>query len=101
MRAILIDPEAKTITEVDYNGKLEDIYRLTRCDCVDLVRIGHHVIYVDDEGLLKSGQSFFKLSNYDQPLAGCGLVVGEGDEGEDGPATVSLKYMQVHVRFQA
>jgi hypothetical protein len=85
MKAILINPKLRTITEVDYKGTLESIYDLTECDCVDSVRFDKgDSIYVDDEGLHKEELHFFILrSNPFQPLAGNGLVVGLNSEGVD------------------
>jgi hypothetical protein len=83
MKAILINPKLKTITEVDYKGTLESIYDFTGCDCVDGVRLANgDILYVDDEGLYKPELNFFILSNPFQPLAGNGLVVGLSDDGE-------------------
>jgi len=85
MKAILINPKLRTITEVDYTGTLESLYQLTECDCVDTVRLPNgDSVYVDDEGLLHNPEFFFVLRHSPlQPLAGNGLVVGINDEGTD------------------
>ena len=62
MRAILIDPTERTITEVDYSGNLAELYKLLDCALVDNVPLGRghdgrqEGMYVDDESL-------FELSN--------------------------------------
>ena len=43
---------------------------------------------VDDEGLLKNNNRYFKLSEFHQPLAGRAIIVGYDDEG----ATISGSY---------
>jgi hypothetical protein len=87
IRAIVIDPFNKTITETNITEdagaqKLKDIY--AALDCCLITAAGDfeidgktYTLYVDDEGLLKENQSFFKFSplNY-QPFAGKGLIVG-------------------------
>ena len=39
MRAILIDPFAKEITEVDYDGDYKKIYDLIDCKTFDVVNV--------------------------------------------------------------
>ncbi len=75
MRAMLIDPFTRTISEADYNGDFKQIYKFIGADCFDVVvhRVGD--IYVDDEGLFKPN-AFFEIQGYPQPLAGKGLVLG-------------------------
>ena len=53
MRAILINPEDKTVTEVDYDGDYKSIYKLIGCSTFDVVRTStsNDGIYIDDEGL--------------------------------------------------
>lgn len=87
----LIDPEAETITEVEFaSGDLDQYYKLIDCDTFT-----HCTLYpngdgafVDDEGLFKHSPAFFQHANYPQPIAGRGLFVGIDREGETvGPST--------------
>lgn len=109
MRAVLIDPVARKVTEVEYSGKYTHIYELLsdpdsglNVGTFDLVMfefddVPHH-LYVDGEGLLKDPKYFFLLAPYQQPLAGRGLILGElGDD--DGPATASLDEVTRRARF--
>jgi hypothetical protein len=80
MRAFLIDPFTKTVTEVQHNGDHREIYQLIGCECFDTVRVDNHtVIYVDDEGLFVAGQKYFSF--FGKNLAGKGLVLGVDDAG--------------------
>ena len=101
MKAILINPKLRTITEVDYAGTLESIYQLTECDCVDAVGLPNgDSIYVDDEGLLHNPEFFFVLRHSPfQPLAGTGLVVGINDEGADIACKSTLEQIIKQVTF--
>lgn len=85
MRSILIDPFTRTVSEVEYSGKYEQIYELVDCDTYDCVRINKYgdAIFVDDEGLIKEKeQKFFLHEDYPNPLAGKGLILGCDKEGE-------------------
>jgi hypothetical protein len=88
MKAILIDPFNKTVTEVEYSGNYKHIYELLShethpVDRFEAVYIEKgDAIFVDEEGLFKERTEFFVYHGYDQPLAGKGLVLGCDDEGE-------------------
>ena len=102
MRAFLINPELRLVTEVQHDDSLQDIYKLIGCDCIDVVRINDEgdVIYVDDEGLYKNPCHFFAYENNPHPLAGSGLVLGTGHEGESiAPQVVTLDSLQDSVHF--
>jgi hypothetical protein len=101
MRAILIDPFTRSITEIDYSGNYEDIYTLIGRDTFTVAAINNRGdgIFVDDEGLLKPGQEFFWHDGYPQPLAGKGLVLGCDEDGETVEPTVSTAEVAKHTRF--
>lgn len=101
MRAILIDPFKHSITEVEYSGNYQDIYNLIDCDTFTIAPITHRgdAIFVDDEGLFKPEQAFFKHDGYPQPLAGKGLILGCDEEGETVEPTISLADTVAAVRF--
>lgn len=81
MKAILIDPERKSITEVEHDDSLEDIHLLVDCSTIDAVRIdGRDVIYVDDDGLYVK-KHFFTFGHSLSPIAGKGLVLGTDHDG--------------------
>jgi len=84
MKALLINASEKTVTPVEYSGNYQDIYAHVGCDVFDVVyaEIGKHKvsIFVDDEGLLKGPQHFFKFADWPEALAGNGLVLGDVDD---------------------
>ena len=70
---------------------ISDIRRLIGCDMFTCVTISdRETIYVDDEGLLKNPQFFFKHSNYPDPLAGNGLILGFDMKSGDSKDTAYL-----------
>lgn len=77
MKALLIDTKSLTVGEVDYTG-LADMQRLIG----GYIEAAYEwdngdVLYVDEEGLLKDDQRFFRITvRRDQALAGNGLLVG-------------------------
>jgi len=92
MRAILIETDKQTVREVEFGGKLEDAYKLLDVSLIEGVYIQGHVIYVDEEGLLTPKtiqKGWFKWETYRQPLAGRGLIVGNGiDDWESATMTI-------------
>lgn len=92
MRAILIDAVERDVREVDYDGSLDSVYQMLRCELIDAVRVSENdSMLVDDEGLLTSddGDSPFILLRNGSVIAGSALVVGSPDENGD---TTSCQY---------
>lgn len=101
MRAYLINPFDKTVTEVEYDGDYKSIYTLIDADCFDVARLDKgDGIYVDDEGLISGKpQEFFLVRGYPTPLAGKGLLLGCNDEGETIEPFITLDELQSQVSF--
>ena len=90
MRVILVNPFDQTIKEAVYGGDFREIYDLIECSTFDVVYMGSgHDMYVDDEGLLKSNQRFFRFE--DRNLAGKALIMKNDSEGESIDADMSLE----------
>lgn len=104
MRAILIDPIERIITEVEYdNSTYKNISKAIGADCFDIVIIDNETndtVYVDDEGLCKPNY-FFQWVSADHLviLAGKGLILSVDEEGETRAAKISLEDVQKAVRF--
>jgi hypothetical protein len=100
-RAVLIDPVACTVSEVQYTGLYTNIYEHIEADCFDVARINAKGdgVFIDDEGLLKEGQSFFLIEGYPTPLAGKGLVLGTDKHGESVEPTLTLEEVRARVMF--
>jgi hypothetical protein len=102
MRSFLIDPFKQDITEVAYSGDIEQIYELTDCQTFDVARINRHGdgIFVDDEGLYAEDARFFWHSDYPQPLAGKGMVIGcDMETGESAPTHTTLDELVEKIRW--
>lgn len=100
MKAILIDPETKTIKEVDYDGDYRSIYKLIDCDCYTAVTINKHgeTVWVDDEGLFTKTH-YFKIAGYPDPLAGKGLLLRTDSNGESVATELTVEHLEDMVRF--
>lgn len=108
MKAILIDPIEKKITEVDHDGDYKQIYRLIDCEIFTTVGIDSpdetsdprdNSIFIDDEGLLNDPRYFFQWSGYPQPLAGKGLILGCNEEGESCSTNWTVNRVRKKVTF--
>lgn len=93
IKGILIDPKAKTITEVESTTgfELHEIYALLGCSCITSYGIrGYDSALCDDEGLLKGEEHMQNVGCYcikgstqsQSHFVGRTLVVGTGMEGE-------------------
>lgn len=106
--AILIDPFAQTVTEVEHDAdNYRDIYRLLSAPehPVDLftttyssVLAEDDAIFVDGEGLLKGPTGFFTLPGT-STLAGRGLILGSDEEGETVGSATSIEAVRKAVTF--
>jgi hypothetical protein len=98
MKAILINTTERKISEIEINKVYPDANKAMG---VDLIQCGVDfeskaaTLYVDEEGLLKSGNPVFKVTKeapeWQDKFAGNGIVVGfdmETGENGDCPFTV-------------
>lgn len=102
MRAVLINPFDKSVTEVDYSGDYRDIYKLIDCQVFTVANDGDNDIFVDDEGLLKEDltkQRFFWVAGMEQPLAGKGLVLSCDADGETVATTTDVETISNRIRW--
>jgi len=100
MIAYLIDPHAKTVEQVEYNGDYQEIYKLIDANTFDVARLEHgDGIFVDDDGLMSDNPMFFKHRDYQQPLVGKGLVLGCDYEGNSISPACTLEQLREKVSF--
>lgn len=106
IKAILIDPFNKTVTEVDHDADdYKHVYILIQVQTFDSVHIGKfqgyvNTAYVDDEGLFAEDQHYFAWGDRKE-LAGRALVVGIDDEGNTTAPTITIEMVKRDVRFYA
>ena len=92
IHGLLIDPFEQIVTEVELSedSTFADAKKHMQLDGpLAVVTLSDDtMVIVDDEGLLKNNNRYFKLSEFHQPLAGRAIIVGYDDEG----ATISGSY---------
>jgi len=102
VRAILIDAENKTVTEVNIEPTLSEYYRLIKCEliegCYPKGLAPNHFLYVDEEGLYRK-KHYFKIDGFHTPLAGNALLLAGNEEGEDVDCTMSVAEIGNRVYF--
>lgn len=104
MKAILIDPETKTVQQIEYDGDYNSIYKLIGCDTFTVVQLDDgNALFLDDEGLLNDTEFFFRwdgANNPDcQPFAGKGLILGTDEEGDSIATTMDVDDVRRRVTF--
>ena len=100
LRAILIDPFLRVISEVNVDNDLQSFYDILNIRSLAMVNIDNtNSLYIDDEGLLNNSNSLFKIASYAQPLAGSALVVAHNEEGETVETTLSIDQIRSMVEW--
>ena len=102
MKAILINVKDQSITEVEHDNTLNNIYELLDCRTFDVVRIDEvDSIYIDDEGLYVEEQLYFEYGGDQHAvrLAGNGLILGVDDDGNSTSPNITLEDVKGRVGF--
>lgn len=115
LRAILIDPTLRSITEVDYDGDYRAIGKLLGIDgpfdVRDIEGTKGEALYFDDEFLLKltkddisedDGQpaDFFVLNGVGSPIGGRGLILGVNRNGNSVSTKLTVGDVAPNVKFK-
>tara|TARA_R110002051_G_scaffold159926_1_gene231388 strand:- start:9123 stop:9470 length:348 start_codon:yes stop_codon:yes gene_type:complete len=84
IKAKLIDPFNQSVIPALISKDYKDWKKLMNIKSpIDTVRLTDTIyVIVDDEGLHKDGNRYFKLKDYPQPLAGRAIIVNTDEEGE-------------------
>ena len=103
MRAILIDPEAKNISEITLkrpNESLQEFYDLIGTDTVEIVKIDREIdMVIDEDGRLKPIKGAFKFFGIDNLwIAGKAVIIGEYN-GAFVPLTENLSSFEMIVEW--
>lgn len=107
MRAILIDPVAQTITEIETTGTLEGMREAIASQWIDIIGIAgapiHADLVIDDEGRLASGQRCFHILTQRgvHLIAGRALIVSHDAEGDTIATLFPLEAARALVRWCA
>jgi hypothetical protein len=109
VKAILIDPFACEVTEVEIDGDdHKSYYPLLSHETMPVdhfttahagILKGRDAIFVDDEGLLKNPERWFLMATSHQPFAGKGLIVGADKRGNAADAETSIDTVRIITVF--
>ncbi len=108
MKIYKINAKERTIEQIEAptsedGGTIEIDFMLEQIGChyFDVVRLDEgDCIFVDDEGLLRSGiQPAFGLSSYNAPLIGNALVIGSDYEGDSKQPKITLDKLTDMIEF--
>lgn len=102
MKAILINVKDRTVTEVNHSGDYKEIYKLLEIEtpfAVAYERANGDGVYIDDEGLLHPAFGAFVMSEFSQPLAGHGLILGVDEVGETVDCESTVDEIRRIVKF--
>jgi hypothetical protein len=104
MRALLINTDDKTITEVQVSEDnfLDDLYSLIQCNMVEAPHYfpNDDVLYVDEEGLFNERDTGFSLT--DRPrsaFVGFGIVLGSDGTGGDTDYNSTIEDIKKSIVF--
>lgn len=106
MKAFLINPWNRTITEVSHSGGIDDIYaKLSSAarpvDGFDMVTLNHNnMLAVDGEGFICGTRiPVWEWKGYAGKLCGIGLVLGYDNQGKTVAATLSREEITANVTW--
>ena len=103
VRAILIDPFAKTVRGVVIDASdYREINRLIEAEHFDVRPVDgrDNAAYVDDEGIYRADQHYFAFGPWAQ-WPGKTLITGVDEVGETVDTTLDLERVRSAVRFYA
>lgn len=110
IKGLLIDPEAKTVTEVEHDKSVQQIYELIGARPFHVLELSdRETLYYDDEFLLRdkakeeSGQAYFALVGpdfvYPSPIAGKALILGTDRGGDSTDTKLKADAVLQNLRF--
>lgn len=96
MKVIVIDSKISKVYEKEVDNDFKELQKVIGGLLATAAYLpSNDVVFVDDEGLLKGPESFFKIvgASFAPPLAGTGIVIG--DDGEGGSINVHATVAEI------
>ena len=106
VNGVLIDPTSRSVKLVEVSEKvsLKECYKHLECDLIQMANPNstfvdwRDTLIVDESGLLKDGQEFFKIGG--QAYAGKGLLLSTTEEGDLTGCVTDVDDVVKAVQFQ-
>lgn len=103
IKAYLIDAEKREVTEVETEPTFEAYYALLGCSTIERVYIEgvDHLVWIDEEGLLRDPEHFFVVNGAEPILPTKGLVVAfdQAEPDDDLSVRITIESMRRNVLF--
>jgi hypothetical protein len=104
MKAILINPDTKEVTQVETTGQLKDIYRLLNCHMIEapITYANRDVLYCNEEAWLEfnedAPQAGWMFNGFEYGILGKSMIIGMDDEGNeaDHKTNINVIINQIH-----
>lgn len=95
MKAILINPEMQTISEIQIqiDNSLESMYKVMDCEMIEapVTFDNEDTLYCDEEGLFKPQKGGIIAKDWAIPILGKVLILGSDDEGNSADVRGSIE----------
>jgi|SRR5262245_5640795 len=102
MRAILIDPEMRTVSYIQLpRDAVEEMHTIIGCEGLDHMTISdmHDSLWVDDMGLRKGPVYAFKLPIARDPIPGRAIVIGADEAGRTCPPFFPIDILRREIEW--
>jgi len=105
MRAIKIDIENQTVTEINIENSLDSIYEAIGNECTTFTcpisYANGDAMYCDDESLLRPEtiQGAFMYPDWRYPIVSNAIIIGTDDMGNSTDAVSSPRDIEYGIRF--
>lgn len=103
MRALLINPEDQSITEITYDGNYKSLYDIIGNGCICFsafaTEFSNDTFYYDDEGLFHNNIGGIIYPGWASPIVGKIVVLGSDDEGDTIAPISYIDEIKVGLRF--
>ena len=97
LRALFIDPVAKTVTETTIENDLHTMYARIGCHLIQVVEYRDELIVCDEEGRLNPWTHGFQLADW--RIVGKALILGEDEDGDFAESKLTPETIANEIRF--
>lgn len=101
MRAILINPEKKEITEMQIGDDYKEIYKVIDCECFSapVIYDNNDTLYCDDEGLFVPQKGGIIMTDWNYPILGKMLILGTDNDGNSTNAKSNIEFFTDNITW--
>ena len=99
MKALMIDPENRSIEEIELSG-MDDIKSMIGYDTIESDAVGSDgdYLFFDEECFLRGTEGRFQIDTL-IPVSGKGIVTGYDGEGSFSDVTISREALSGRIKY--